>query len=129
VPATITVDSKVLTVTGNPFTFPLSVGTHGWLESPDFVQYFAITACDVVTVTATCSAADNPSADATFSGVTVGDYLNIEESTYGTLITSNPFVMYEIPAAAGLTYVETSGEVIVANGTFNVADCPGKTIR
>jgi hypothetical protein len=121
-PATVVIDGNTVNVTGNPFIFgPLEVGDHTVLLN-DFTFPANVSACPKITLTATCSDANSPTATLTFSGVTVGDYLNVGESTNSTLITSNPFVVNEAPSGSE-TWVETSGDSTVASGTDSVAVC------
>jgi hypothetical protein len=120
-PATVVIDGNTVAVTGNPFIFgPLPVGDNSVILD-DFTFPAGISACP--TVSATCSAADSPTANLTFTGVTVGDYLNVGESTYSTLITSNPFVVNEAPAGSETWAETTSDDTIVASGTDSVATC------
>jgi hypothetical protein len=120
-PNFITIDGINVPVTSTTFEQAEAIGLHHYTLNIN--SDFTIVACPDVTVTATCSQADNPSGIATFTGVTVGDYLNVGDSTYSTLITSNPFNMNEMPNAQGLTFVETNGDTTVFSGTLSVAAC------
>jgi hypothetical protein len=135
VPDTVTVDGHTLNVTGNPFTSgPYSVGNHSFTypggegPSADGSFPFTIGACAVpsnITVSATCSATTGPTANVTFSGVTVGDDLDVLDSTYPATITSNPFTVDEVGVSYNDPYVESNGGTTVASGTFSVAACAG----
>lgn len=110
-------------MTSNPFTSgPYTVGDHT-VTIGDFTGPFTILACEHVTVVATCSATDSPTASVTFSGVTVGDDLDVMDSTYALPVTSNPFVVSGVGVSWGDTYVETNGVTTIASGTFSVAAC------
>ncbi|HEY6468602.1 MAG TPA: hypothetical protein VI434_02435 [Candidatus Dormibacteraeota bacterium] len=89
---------------------------------------FTIVACPTpLTITTTCSSHNvGPSGNGsvTFSGLTVGDDLNIA-FTGAVPITSSTEMF---PGQAGPqteTYAETNGDITVASGTFTVAACPG----
>lgn len=133
VPDTVTVDGNTLNVTGNPFTSgPYSVGDHSFTypggvgPSADGSFPFTIGACTVpsnITVSSTCSATTGPTANVTFSGVTVGDELDVLGSTSPDTITSNPFTVNEVGVSYNDSYVETKGGTTVASGTFSVAAC------
>jgi hypothetical protein len=120
-PASVTIDGNAIPVTSNPFTFgPLSAGVHTFNLSINGM--LAIPACDVVTVLTTCSATTGPTGSVRFSGVTVGDALNVMDSGL-VAVTSNPFVVHDVGVSYDDTYVERSGEATVASGTFSVAAC------
>jgi hypothetical protein len=124
-PDSVTIDGNVVDVTSNPFTSePYSIGEHS-LIIEGFDASFNILACDVVTVTTTCSATDSPTGSATFSGVTVGAGLNVMDSGDVT-VTSNPFTVSPIGVSYGDTYVESNesgGLITLASGTFTIAVC------
>jgi hypothetical protein len=135
VPDTITVDGNALNVSGNPFTSgPYTAGSHsfnypgGAGPSADGSFPFTIGACAVpstITVSTTCSATTGPTANVTFSGVTVGDELDVSGSTYPVSITSNPVTVKDVGVSYNDSYVESSGKTTVASGTFSVAACVG----
>jgi hypothetical protein len=129
------VDGNTLDVTGNPFSSgPYSAGDHSFTypggkgPSADGSFPFTISACAVpskITVSTTCSSTTGPTASVTFSGVTVGDELNVLESTYPDTITSNPFTVHGVGVSYNDSYVESSGSTTVASGTFSVEACAG----
>jgi hypothetical protein len=135
VPDTVTVDGNILNVTGNPFTSgPYAAGDHSFSypggkgPSADGSFPFVISACTMpskITVSTTCSATTGPTGDVTFSGVTVGDELDVLNSTYPVTITSNPFTVNEVGVSDNDSYVERSGTTTVASGTFSVEACAG----
>ncbi len=137
VPDYITVDGNVVDVTSNPFTSgPYTVGNHSFTsptdEGPNENGWFPFTvvACGVVTVTTTCSSYEvgpNGTGTVTLSGLTVGDYLNLED-TGAFAITSTTYTQTDLAPGTD-TYAETNGDTTVASGTFTIAACPGKTIR
>jgi len=122
-------------VTGNPFTSgPYAAGDHSFSypggkgPSADGSFPFVISACTMpskITVSTTCSATTGPTGDVTFSGVTVGDELDVLNSTYPVTITSNPFTVNEVGVSDNDSYVERSGTTTVASGTFSVEACAG----
>jgi hypothetical protein len=133
VPATVTGDGNTLDVSGNPFiSGPYTVGGHSFTypggegPSADGSFPFTISACTApsnITVSTTCSATTGPTATVTFSGVTVGDELNVLDSSSPITITSNPFTVNEVGVSYNDSYVESSGGKTVASGTFSVEAC------
>lgn len=84
-----------------------------------------------VTVQTTCATASeqvgpNGTGTVTFSGLTVGDFLNLED-TGGVLITSDTFTQTGLAGPAVDTYAETDGDTIVASGTFTISSCAVST--
>jgi hypothetical protein len=129
----VTVDGNTLNVTGNPFTSgPYSVGDHSFTypggvgPSADGSFPFTISACSApssITISTTCSATTGPTAKVTFSGVTVGDDLDVVDSSTLITITSDPFTVNEVGVSYDDSYVESSGGKTVASGTFSVEAC------
>jgi hypothetical protein len=134
VPDYITVDGHVVDVTSNPFTSgPYSAGDHSFTiptESGliDGTFPFTVLACGVVTVTTTCSSTAIPTGSATFSGLTVGDGITVDESAHPTLVESSTMTVNEIPKGSS-SYVELNdggyGVITIASGTFTIAACSG----
>ena len=80
-----------------------------------------------MTVQTTCATASeqvgpNGTGTVTFSGLTVGDFLNLED-TGGVLITSDTFTQTGLAGPAVDTYAETDGDTTVASGTFTISSC------
>ena len=84
-----------------------------------------------MTVQTTCATASeqvgpNGTGTVTFSGLTVGDFLNLED-TGGVLITSDTFTQTGLAGPAVDTYAETDGDTTVASGTFTISSCAVST--
>lgn len=134
VPATVTVDGNTLDVTGNPFiSGPYTAGNHSFTypggngPAADGSFPFTISACAApsnITVSTTCSATTGPTAKVTFSGVTVGDELDVLDLSSPLTITSNPFTVNEVGVSYNDSYVESRNGTTVASGTFSVEACP-----
>ena len=62
----------------------------------------------------------------------MGDGINVDESTYPTLVESSTMTVNEIPNGTS-SYVEMNdggyGVITIASGTFTIAACHGKSIR
>jgi hypothetical protein len=89
---------------------------------------FIIVACPTpLTITTTCSSHNvgpNGNGSVTFSGLIVGDDLNIA-LTGAVPITSSTETFTGQAGPQTETYAETNGDTTVASGTFTIPACPG----
>jgi hypothetical protein len=116
---------------GNVFSYPLLVRWDSDHSSVSQPVNSNVSLCEQTTptVTTTCSGPGGPNGtgSVTFKGLTVGEYLNIEDQG-AQLITSTTFTQSGLPVSTGNTWDEQIGnggeaDVVVAHGTFVVSAC------